>query len=85
MLLTVSWPAKEPSTSTAKGYVVPARAALRSRLTRARKVLVRGSAPGGTVASQRTSQAALRCRAERQAAASETASGRRVTRDRCRR
>ena len=41
--------------------------------------IVRGSAPGGTVASHRTSQAALRCRAERQAAASDIRSGRSVT------
>ena len=79
MLLTVTWPANRPSTSIAKGYVVPARACRCSRRTSCRNVDGRASPPGGTVASHGTSQAALRCRASRQARASDDASGRSVT------
>src|SRR3954466_5798036 len=79
MLLTVTWPAKCPSTSTANGEVWPCRACFESRRTSCLKLVGRASPPGGTVASQGTSQAALRCRARRQASWSVVASGRRVT------
>ena len=61
MLLTVTCPAKWPSTSIAKGYVVPspglpvAAAAPASGTTPGAP-----SEPGGTVASHGRSQAALR-------------------------
>src|SRR5690349_14367651 len=80
MLLTLTWPAKTPSTSTTKGYVVPSLAAFFSRRTRARNVVGRASPPGGTVASQGESQIRLRLRTSRQAEASPTRSGRSVTR-----
>src|SRR4051812_11118610 len=79
MLLTVTCPANRPSTSIANGYVVPWRACFASRRTSDLKLAGRASPPGGTVASHGTSQAALRCRARRQASASEAASGRSVT------
>src|SRR4051794_38754475 len=79
MLDTVTWPAKRPSTSIAKGYAVPCRAALRSRFTSERNVVGRASPPGGTVASHGRSQAALRWRAARHSAASRDDSGRTVT------
>src|SRR3954471_13087095 len=79
MLLTVTWPANRPSTSTANGKVWPWRACRDSRRTSCLKLVGRASPPGGTVASHGTSQAALRCRARRQASWSEVASGRSVT------
>src|SRR5688572_19146873 len=79
MLLTLTWPAKRPSTSTTNGYVVPRRAARFSLRTRAGNVVGRASPPGGTVASQGESQVALRRRASRQARASARRNGRSVT------
>src|SRR4051794_11408745 len=79
MLLTVTWPANRPSTSIANGYVVPCRACLASRRTSCLKLVGRASPPGGTVASQCTSQAALRWRARRHASWSPTVNGRSVT------
>src|SRR4051812_26996055 len=79
MLLTVTWPANRPSTSTAKGNVSPCRACLDNRRTSCLKLVGRASPPGGTVASQGTSQAAFRCRARRHASWSAVDSGRSVT------
>src|SRR3954453_10270857 len=79
MLLTVTWPANRPSTSTANGNVAPCRACFDSLRTSCLKLVGRASPPGGTVASHGTSHAALRCRARRQASWSLVARGRGVT------
>ena len=64
MLLTVSWPANRPSTSTANGQRrARPRLPVAAAATSCGSVVGRASPPGGTVASHGTSQAALRCRA----------------------
>src|SRR5690349_13509020 len=79
MLLTVTWPAKPPSTSIANGNVAPCRDWRERRRTSCLKLVGLASPPGGTVASHGTSHAAFRWRARRQASWSLVASGRRVT------
>ena len=71
MLLTVTWPAKRPSTSIANGMPETlAGVPVASAPTRVRNVAGRSLPPGGTVASHGSSHAALRRRTARQARAS---------------